>query len=406
MKMKLKILLFFLHEFFGSLDFARGLFVLFLASRGMSMGAVGVLQTLLFWSNILFEIPAGLLADKFKRKTSIALGLFAIAAAAFMIPFATSFAAFAAVFVLHGMGFAFRSGADKALLFDELKAAGPEWADRFLKLSGTSRSLVNIGLVLAMAAGGFMQAAWGWTAVYFCFGAAMLVAAFCVLAIDEGSHAHNEELDSKLPFSGIVSAVKDFFKTREGRLLGFFIFGMGFLEATHAPFFIYIQSYLKDGGLAESKVSLIIALSMALTSVGYLFVDRMAKIAFPKLVAITCLLLIALISAFLWHPPVAVGILFFAVIDMLPALLFVHSDTFINEKLPSEIRASLLSVHSLVSSVFISFTFLGAGRMLDFMPASTVLGALAILPLAGLFALGLYFKLAHPERIRKELAQS
>ena len=78
----------------------------------------------LFWSHLAFEVPAGVLADRFKRKYSIGAGLFFVALAAFLTPFARSFFQFAVVFVLHGMGFALRSGADRALLYDELKAAG------------------------------------------------------------------------------------------------------------------------------------------------------------------------------------------------------------------------------------------------------------------------------------------
>jgi MFS family permease len=388
--MKLKISLFFLHEFFGSLDFARGLFVVFLMSKGLSLGEVGILQTLLFWSNIVFEVPAGILADRLKRKYSIALGLGIISLVAFLMPHANSFIDYASLFILHGMGFAFRSGADQALLFDELQIEGPEWAEKYLKLSARSKSLVNLALVLAMAAGGFLQGI-GWHAVYTLFGSCMLMAMFFVLAISERPHKALKKEISSSTESGFKTLL-NFSRTQEGRMLTLFVLGMGFFEATHAPFFIYSQSYLKQEGLSESLISIVIAASLALTSVGYLFVDKLSTIKFSKLVINKALLLALLISIFLFHPNVIVGILLFAVIDMIPSLLFVHSDNYINEKLPSSIRASLLSCQSLISSVFISIAFLAAGRMLDFFAAWKVLGLLFLLPLCGALLLSVYFK--------------
>lgn len=387
--MKKKLLLFFLSEFLGSLDFARGLFVLFLASRGLSMSAVGVLQTLLFWSHIVFEVPAGFLADRYLRKYSMAAGLFLIAGAAALMPFANRFELFAIVFILHGMGFAFRSGADTALLFDELQAAGSPWSERFVELSSRARSLVNLGLVLAMGVGGFIQDGFGWNVVYWMFSGSMAIAALLTLLIDEKPHFSKTESEVQI---SVVTHLRTFAGSPVGRSLLFFIFGMGFIEATHAPFFIYIQSYFKEAGLAESQVSVVIALSLAATSLGYLFVEKLGAVPFPRLVKGSALLVAAMIATFLFHPNLVSAIVLFALIDMVPALLFVHSDNFINEQIPSSIRASFLSLHSLVGSIFISFAFLGGGQLLDHWSSGLVLGSMFVLPTIGFLFLSLYFR--------------
>lgn len=395
--MRKKLFLYFLAEFFGSLAFGRGIFILLLLDRGLSMGAVGVLQTLLFVSNLVFEIPAGLFADRLKRKYSISAGYVLAGLSAFMMPYAQKFSLFAVAFILYGMGFALRSGADKALLFDELKAAGPEWAQKYLSLSAWARGLVNIGLVLAMGVGGFMKDGLGWYFVYALYGAAMIAAALFAISIDEGKHeeVHQERSQGYQDGQvGLIAHIKIFLSSVEGRSLLLFVCGLGFIEAMHAPFFIYFQVYLKDGGLSEGYVSLFISLSLAVTSIGYLMVNKFKDVSFPKLVLGTSALLTVLVSSFLLQPPVWIGVILFALIELIPSLLFVHSDNYINLQLPTAIRASLLSICSLINSIFISLAFLAGGGLMDYFSSANVLGALFVLPLLSGTALYFFFSKA------------
>lgn len=367
--------------------------MLFLITQNITLAEVGILQTLLFWSSIIFEVPAGFLADRFRRKYSIAFGLILIAAAAFIMPFSNSFELFALAFILHGMGFAFRSGADVALLFDELKSAGGKWSQRFVALSARSRSLTNLALVIAMVSGGFIQGHLGWLFAYSAFGVAMLIAALLTLTINESNHMESSDHPHSLPsFINTFSMLRQFFCTPEGRSVSLFVFGMGFVEATHSPFFIYIQTYFKSAGLSDAHTSLVIGLSLALTSIGYLAVHQLKDVSIDKLIAYTSIILTLLIGLFLLQPPVFVGIILFSVIDMLPSLLFVHSDNYINTQIPTSIRASLLSFHSLVSSIFVSIAFLTTGYMLDRHPPHLVLGSFIILPIMGLIFMELYFR--------------
>jgi MFS family permease len=242
--MNLTIVLFYLHAFFGSLDFARGLFIIFLLNRGLSMGEVGILQTVLFWSNLSFEVPAGLLADRFKRKYSVALGLILTAIAALLMPTVDGWIYGAFVFGLHGMGFAFRSGADSALLYDELQKAGPEWSEHFVSVSARARSVSTVAMVIAIAAGGFLQSR-GWDILYLSFAICMIVAAILIMAIPESPHQRDTECPKELGVFKLLASIKAFLTTHDGKSLLFFILGMGFIEAAHAPFFIYFQNFLK-----------------------------------------------------------------------------------------------------------------------------------------------------------------
>lgn len=375
------------YSLFGNLDFARGLFVLFLLSRGMTTGQVGILQTALFWSNLLSEIPAGLLADKTRRKYSVSAGLILIALAASLMIFGDSFYAFLAIFILHGMGFALRSGADGALLFDGLKEAGVDWEIQYLSIGARARGVANVSMGAAIALGGFLFGL-GWNFVYMSFAVSMVIGAACTLSVSE-SHRHGSK-ESVGP--GLIVSLKAFFANRRGKALLGFLLGMGFLEASHAPFFIFTQVLFKSYGLSEVWIGVLIASSMGVTAIAYLFAEKLSSIGVRGIVFGGSLLTSLLTFTFFWNPPVAVAIALYIVIDMVPSLIFVHTDNYINHHAPSEIRATVLSVHSFISSIFISAAFLSGGFLMESHSPWLVLASLGILPLAGVIALSFHFR--------------
>lgn len=379
------------YSLFGNLDFARGLFVLFLISRGMSTGQVGMLQTALFWSNLLAEIPAGILADKTRRRYSVSAGLIFIALASVLMIYGHSFYAFLTIFIFHGVGFALRSGADSALLYDGLKEAGPQWESRYLAITSRANGVTNIAMGAAIALGGFLFAL-GWDFVYWSFAVCMALGAVCTLVLSESRRSVAGETHGLR--IGLFRNLSTFFKDRCGKQLLAFLLGMGFLEASHAPFFIYIQVLFKSYGLSEAWIGCVIASAMGGTALGYLVADRLAPVGLKGLVYGGSLLTSALTLGYFWKPPLVLIIALYVVIDMIPSLIFVHTDNYINQQAPSEIRATVLSVQSFISSIFISVAFLAGGFLMETFSPRFVLASLGALPILGIIALTVHFRKA------------
>ncbi len=381
---------YYLYSFLANLDLSRGIFVLFLITRGLSMSQVGVLQTILFWSNLGAEIPAGILADKTKRKYSVAFGLLCIALAAVLMIFSRSYLLFAVAFFLHGVGFAFQSGADSAILFDGLKQAGPPWSDACVKISARARGLGSVSMGIAMCLGGYLLQDRVET-LYWIFAGAMLLAVVAVLSMDEPA-GRSHLADDAAAVPGVIESLRGFFSRKSGRAVFWFILGMGFIEASSAPLFIYGQVLFKDYGMAGGWIAAIMAAAMGVNCLGFLLAERLGRYSVPTLVMNLSLATSLLTFGYLAHPSLAVAIPLFICIDLLPGVLFVHTDNYINDRVPTEIRASVLSVHSFLSSICVSFAFLGMGVALEHVPSHLALGSLGILPLIGMAALSAYFK--------------
>lgn len=106
--------------FFANLYFYNHIGTLYLQSRGLTMGQIGSLGSILIISSLLAEVPTGILADKIGRKWSVVIALFIQTAGEYLYLFTNNYWGFVLISALAGIGFAFASGAGEALLYDSL----------------------------------------------------------------------------------------------------------------------------------------------------------------------------------------------------------------------------------------------------------------------------------------------
>lgn len=145
---------FYLRQIFGELMPIYPLYALLLSNKGLSVQQISLL--LIIWSLpvVFLEIPTGILADRWSRRNMIILGSLAKAACFFVWIFSNGFALFALGFVLWGVGGAFISGAEEALVFDSLKSQESE--TKFDVILGRGRFLSGISTIIACVSGGYI----------------------------------------------------------------------------------------------------------------------------------------------------------------------------------------------------------------------------------------------------------
>ncbi len=131
-----------LFQFFFALSFP--MYVLFLKDGGMNPNQIGLVNTLFMVAVCLFEVPTGIVGDRFGRKKSIIIGL-GVSSLGFMWYFAsTSFWMYVAAEVILALGMSFISGSLQAWLKDTLhyhngkKSFGVVWSNgsKFAHLAG------------------------------------------------------------------------------------------------------------------------------------------------------------------------------------------------------------------------------------------------------------------------------
>lgn len=155
------------------------LYALFFEDAGLSGAQISTL--FLLWSSmgIVAEVPSGAVADRFSRRSALVASSLLQAAAYVLWVTLPGYSAFAAGFVLWGLGGAFSSGALAALLYDGLTAAGAP--DHYPRAYGqvTAAGLVSqvpaaVAATALFASGGYELVAWA--SVGSCLAAAALAA--------------------------------------------------------------------------------------------------------------------------------------------------------------------------------------------------------------------------------------
>ena len=110
----------------------RGVFLLFLAEKGMSVTEIALYQALFNIATVVLELPTGLIGDFFGKKFSIQVGvllLFFHTAGMLLIsgPFLV------ALSLVEALAYSLQSGSEQALLYEIARNAGQ--GERFLTIN-------------------------------------------------------------------------------------------------------------------------------------------------------------------------------------------------------------------------------------------------------------------------------
>lgn len=100
--------------------------VALLAARGYSMLEIGLLESIFHVASMSFEIPSGAIADVFgRKKTMVASQMMNVLASIVMI-FSHSFVSISIAMIFSAFSYNLASGSREALAYDSLKSAGDE----------------------------------------------------------------------------------------------------------------------------------------------------------------------------------------------------------------------------------------------------------------------------------------
>lgn len=129
--------------FFSGIVFYAPVAMLIRTGRGISISQFLILQAIVSFSILFFEIPLGCLTDRIGYKYSMILSSFFILVARFFLLFANSFYVFAFESFLEGIYFAFSSGTISSYLY---VVFGEE---NFAKRSSILQNFSNVGFIVS-----------------------------------------------------------------------------------------------------------------------------------------------------------------------------------------------------------------------------------------------------------------
>ncbi|MBN1252162.1 MAG: MFS transporter [Bacteroidales bacterium] len=143
-----------MYGFLKNLRFFDAFFILFLLEKNISYTQIGILYAAREIFINIFEIPSGVFADTFGRKSSLA-GSFVVYILSFTIfYFSSNFWLFLLAFLLYGLADAFRSGTHKGMIMDYLRLNNAE--NLKIKYYGHTRSWSQKGSAISSIIAGIL----------------------------------------------------------------------------------------------------------------------------------------------------------------------------------------------------------------------------------------------------------
>ncbi len=314
--------------------------------RGLELRYI-LLMDLPFWLMVAtLEAPFGALADRIGSSRVLALGagVYALTIAGF--GFTTNYWMLFADYMLWAIAQACRSGADQALLFDSLKQGAME--DRFSRIIGRGFALQICAAMFGVLAGGFIAAATSlaFTVQVSFFGPLLAVGIALAMVEPHVEHERPPYLENlKRGFS---------YAWHTPQVRYTVLFGSTVMMAAFAPV-ILIQPFLIEHNVSTSLFGVYQAPLRLTAVVAAIYAHRAAaRTGAPKMFALAC---IGMILAFAGLSAIdRVGVFaLFAVPAIIQGFMRPTIDTYVNQHTPSETRATVLSVSSLVLSVQVAF---------------------------------------------------
>lgn len=363
--------------FFGITSF----WLLFLRQQGMTLWQIGILESIFHATSLLSEVPSGMLADRFSYRANLFLSrVAAIVSALIMLWGQGNFLLYALGMMVNAWAYNFDSGTSSAMLFESVKEADLE--AKYLKISSIMYGINEATRALGTVAAGFLIH--GFLEVtYWVQIILSLIVIGLVALMKEPTIKNKRALAPSM--SQLVQTVLAEFKAQP-RLLGWLLTTQ-IISVLMCMFYFYYQNELES--LKSWQVSLIMLVSSGINVLAIWLASRLgqkvkADMVFPMLVALSGLFYL---GAY-WQNPL-VYMLIFLVTDGLYAFFLPIFNQDLQATIPSEIRATLLSVNAMFFSLSMIIIFPVTGLMIDHLDFSTsfiILGGILLGLALGLMA--------------------
>lgn len=343
----------------GYFRIAGASWVALLALRGFSMLEIGMLESIFHIVSSSFEIPSGVVADVFgRKKTMVLASLVSFVSGLFMI-LSNNFWSVAFAIGFSALSYNLESGTREALAYDSLKFAGQE--EKYNKFASTEMMLYRITSSTATLCAGF--ALWlGYRKAYAFDIVFSLIAIGIACSLNEVSVSNDENTDNKEnnnpnanKNAKIVYRLKNViteswhFMIINKKVRSIMVIN-ALIGAVSTLVLFFLQAKLPLAGLNDA----LLGPALFVMGLGAAFGAKAAgffpKWKYKKYIIISCIG-VAFAFAMVFTELPYIMILGGFAGSFFDDFIEVRTDIILNEMIPSEQRATLISVNSFMFSL-------------------------------------------------------
>jgi MFS family permease len=350
---------FFLYQISTEMRFDSAIWIIYLQSRGLSLAEVGLAESAFHLAPLLIELPSGSFADLVGRRWSLALGSFLVAVSSALLWSAKSLPMAMLALFLTGASFSFRSGADRAYLFD-LLGADPDGQRSYPSLLGRMLgAMYLVGAAAAWIGAAVSDIDYGYTfglAIGVGLGGTWLAASLAEpkrpARADAESASHGSLRQHIAETRGVL---------RESPLLKLMLAFSAVYWVAATISHLYLQAAFAGRGLSNSQIGLIVGATGIVNAIGAAMAGRVSGRGtfFLQMTLLTIVSGVGLVGT--GFNAIGLAVSAYLVANLASGLLEPLISNWFNERIESTRRATVLSVESWLFSLTMIFAFPATG---------------------------------------------
>lgn len=320
-------------NFLVGLVFWYGIEKLFMQSIHINAAGIGVATALFLGFNLFFDIPAGIVADRWSRKGMLFVAVIAMALCSLTLGSSHCLTLYLVGYIFYGLYVVSTSGTYQALVYDSLHEEGQ--SAQYSKINGRAYALFLSGAGVANLASGFLAHRFDYRFAFFITLVPCLLNVIVIASMSEPTFHKAEQKERVL--LELKQALGTISENALLRGLAIIMTTLAIVELFKGEFG---QLYMLRYTSAPQLIGTLWAGYAFTWSFGSLIAHKF-RARLNVLVFATILPLVAMSLVDKW-----VSLLFFMVQATASAALLNQIETRVQEATPSAVRASTLSVLS------------------------------------------------------------
>lgn len=302
-------------------------------SIGIDAVGIGIATAVLTVFLLIFDIPSGILADKWSRKGMLIVSALALAIASFIGGLSNGLLMYIIAEIFYGIYVVATSGTYQAITYDTLKEQGD--AKRYSRVIGKAYALFLVGGGVGDILGGFVAGSHGFRIVFYASVVTCLLNALLLSTLKEPKY-HKDSGKQKI-IKQLSDASLALVKIKLIRALALILSALAIVEVFKIEFGqLYMLRYVST---PEAIGSLWAAFAFAM-AIGSILAHRF-RARLSALILLSTIPLVVMSVA-----DNSFNLILFMVQAAAAAALINQIETRVQENTPSEVRASVLSVLS------------------------------------------------------------
>ena len=338
--------------FFACLRIPDAVWVVLLTARGFSLWEIGLAEGIFHIVGLVGEIPSGMAADLLGRRRSLAMAGICGMVSALLMAFSTSFVHVCLSMVFSALASNFISGSDEALLYDSLLQSGREMD--YLSASARYSQIQNLGSMLSNAAS-LLSGILGYIGFYLLDALVCLFRVLSAGSLTEPVVTRDQQFREKQPLSHLMQRFRNHVRQVLEFLLSYpyLVFVMladGLIGLPGYLTLMFLQQRLHELGMDSVWLGIpVMCLSLS-RMLGVFIGERLKSIQLRRLYTV-CALLVGAGTVCAGTAPVVPAVFGAMTASGAMDAWVLHLQKYLNERFPSDRRATLVSVNMMAYSM-------------------------------------------------------